>query len=48
MIIALAGIGTFVVVCLLGYGLITFIRDVLRSEDATKGSYDFNTPKDEE
>jgi len=48
MIIALAGIGTFVVVCLLGYGLITFIRDVLRSEDATKGSYDFNTLKDEE
>ena len=48
MIIAFAGIGTFVVVCLFGYGLITFIRDVLRSEDATKGSYDFNTPKDDE
>ena len=48
MIIALAGIGTFVLVCLLGYGLITFIKKLRRIEDATKGSYDFNTPKDDE
>ena len=38
MIIALAGIGTFVVVCLFGYGVISLIRDLLRSEDATKGT----------
>ena len=33
MFFILAGIGTFVVVCLFGYGLITFMRDVLRNED---------------
>ena len=33
MIVLFAGIGTFVVVCLFGYGLITFMRDVLRNED---------------
>jgi len=32
MIIALAGIGTFVVVCLFGFGLITMIKELTDRE----------------